>query len=96
MIEGHGHNPRPVKDVGVCCSDCNASVVLPARMKALFSPPAAAVKEDDDSIGSHESIDNKGNLVHVTSTGDVEVIDRSAWKCEDCGQCELCLERDTL
>lgn len=27
----HGHNAEPVKD-GRCCDDCNATVVIPARL----------------------------------------------------------------
>ena len=29
----HGHNARPVAE-GQCCSDCNYSVVVPARLRA--------------------------------------------------------------
>ena len=29
----HGHNGRPVAE-GQCCSDCNYSVVVPARLRA--------------------------------------------------------------
>jgi len=30
-----GHNAAPVKE-GKCCSECNALVVIPARLKAHF------------------------------------------------------------
>ena len=32
---GIGNNPRPVKAEGSCCDDCNASVVLPERLKIM-------------------------------------------------------------
>lgn len=31
--KGFGNNPWPVKEEGDCCNDCNATVVIPARMK---------------------------------------------------------------
>jgi hypothetical protein len=35
-----GNNPRPVKEDGICCRDCNNDVVIPARIKALQEPRA--------------------------------------------------------
>lgn len=35
-INGHGNNPYPVKDDGRCCAECNATVVIPERIK-LFT-----------------------------------------------------------
>lgn len=32
---GHGNNPYPVKDEGRCCAECNATVVIPERIKLL-------------------------------------------------------------
>lgn len=32
---GYGHNPYPVKESGVCCNECNYSVVLRARIELL-------------------------------------------------------------
>ena len=32
---GHGNNPAPVKETGLCCDDCNLMVVIPARMKRI-------------------------------------------------------------
>lgn len=32
-IVGYGHNPNPVKKNGRCCNDCNATVVIPARLE---------------------------------------------------------------
>lgn len=35
-IDGrHGNNPRPVKDDGMCCDDCNQRHVIPARVEAM-------------------------------------------------------------
>jgi hypothetical protein len=31
-----GHNAQPVND-GRCCGDCNATVVIPARLAEVFS-----------------------------------------------------------
>ena len=31
----HGNNPRPLKDKGECCDECNFSKVIPARLKIL-------------------------------------------------------------
>lgn len=31
-IEGHGNNAAPVKD-GLCCEECNATKVIPERIK---------------------------------------------------------------
>lgn len=33
-----GHNAQPVND-GRCCSTCNATVVIPARLQEVFSRP---------------------------------------------------------
>lgn len=33
-----GHNAQPVSD-GRCCSNCNATVVIPARLQEVFSRP---------------------------------------------------------
>ena len=32
---GFGNNPIPVKPNGRCCDDCNARVVIPARLKQI-------------------------------------------------------------
>lgn len=32
-ITGYGNNPAPVKDKGYCCDYCNATVVIPERLK---------------------------------------------------------------
>lgn len=32
-FEGHGNNPAPLKEGGVCCDKCNIEKVLPARAK---------------------------------------------------------------
>ena len=32
----YGNNPAPVKDDGLCCNECNYSVVIPARMDMMF------------------------------------------------------------
>jgi hypothetical protein len=34
QYHGYGNNAQPVNN-GRCCGDCNAMVVIPARMKAL-------------------------------------------------------------
>lgn len=34
-IKGEGNDPSPVKDEGVCCDECNDSVVLEARLAQL-------------------------------------------------------------
>lgn len=34
-FEGYGNDPSPVVDHGVCCDDCNMSIVVPARMDAI-------------------------------------------------------------
>ena len=34
--EGFGNNAAPVKD-GVCCDECNASVVIPKRIEEYFN-----------------------------------------------------------
>lgn len=31
-----GHNPAPVKEEGRCCSECNFSVVVPARVEEFI------------------------------------------------------------
>ena len=42
VIEGQsfqthgGHNPAPVKNEGRCCTKCNFSVVVPARVKEFI------------------------------------------------------------
>lgn len=33
---GFGNNPEPVKYIGRCCDDCNISVVIPKRIRALY------------------------------------------------------------
>jgi len=30
-----GHNPYPIAMEGRCCSDCNYSLVIPARLKIM-------------------------------------------------------------
>lgn len=34
-IFGYSHNPRPVAKEGECCNDCNATKVIPARLKKM-------------------------------------------------------------
>lgn len=33
-FKGHGHNPHPIANEGVCCDECNAKVVM-KRIKEL-------------------------------------------------------------
>ena len=33
-FKGHGHNPHPIANEGVCCDECNAKVVV-KRIKEL-------------------------------------------------------------
>ena len=35
IFKGYGNNPMPVKKDGVCCEECNESVVIPARLKEM-------------------------------------------------------------
>ena len=35
VVEPFSNNAQPVMD-GRCCSDCNATVVLPARLSLIF------------------------------------------------------------
>ena len=37
QFTGYGHNPDPVKKKGLCCDDCNMSVVMPKRLGELFN-----------------------------------------------------------
>ncbi len=43
-----GHNPAPVKtgDKDRCCDTCNMTVVIPARLAAIYGPPLR--KTDDE------------------------------------------------
>lgn len=38
-FEGYGNNPAPLYSLeeGVCCDDCNSSVVVPARIEMLYN-----------------------------------------------------------
>ena len=31
----HGNNPGPLKDEGQCCDHCNATKIIPARIKKM-------------------------------------------------------------
>ena len=48
--EKYGHNPDPIARLpNVCCGDCNAIHVIPARLKQMgFSAEAEAVSEEDE------------------------------------------------
>lgn len=48
MFWDKGHNPQPVKPNSDdrCCSDCNSSIVLPARLNALFASRASNKNKD--------------------------------------------------
>lgn len=37
-IQGYGNNAHPVKE-GICCNSCNASIVLPERIKSTLIDP---------------------------------------------------------
>lgn len=51
LFDGFGNNPEPVKpySAGVCCDDCNASVVIQARISLLLGKKEEAAKEEDYS-----------------------------------------------
>jgi len=34
-FQGHGNNPNPVEKRGRCCNNCNATIVIPARIKDM-------------------------------------------------------------
>lgn len=33
-----GHNPAPLSEEGRCCTKCNFSKVLPARLENMYNP----------------------------------------------------------
>lgn len=33
-FKGHGHNPHPIANEGICCDECNAKVVV-ERIKVM-------------------------------------------------------------
>lgn len=35
IVKGYGNNPRPLKDEGKCCDECNVKYVIPARIIEL-------------------------------------------------------------
>lgn len=37
ITQYHGNNPRPVKDKGECCNDCNSKYVVPARITEIIN-----------------------------------------------------------
>tara|TARA_B100001250_G_C19773734_1_gene778527 strand:+ start:379 stop:603 length:225 start_codon:yes stop_codon:yes gene_type:complete len=41
----YGHNAEPINN-GKCCSVCNSDVVLPTRIRLMFSNKDATVAED--------------------------------------------------
>ena len=34
-FQGFGNNPWPIKNDGECCDECNATEVLPARLRLI-------------------------------------------------------------
>lgn len=36
----YGNNPYPVKKKGLCCDQCNDTIVIPARIKAYLESKA--------------------------------------------------------
>lgn len=51
-IEGYSNNAQPVKD-GACCDECNASIVIPARLKdayGLAEDVSYNASEEKDSL----------------------------------------------
>lgn len=41
-MQGYGNNPAPVATGGRCCDDCNASVVIPERLKQAANEKTTA------------------------------------------------------
>lgn len=37
LFKGYGNNPQPVEKRGKCCNECNEKIVIPARLKELYS-----------------------------------------------------------
>ena len=39
VVKGFGNNPYPANkdDNAMCCDDCNSSIVIPARIEAMFN-----------------------------------------------------------
>lgn len=35
-FEGFGNNPAPIRLEGVCCTDCNSELVIPARIIGIY------------------------------------------------------------
>lgn len=59
----YGHNPAPLADHGVCCSDCNTTKVIPARF--------AELTEDSDSSSTDSEEDDDGwEEVYSVITGE--------------------------
>ena len=53
-IEGYGNNAEPVKH-GVCCDECNQTIVIPARLEKMKHKP---IEEDvDDDIDDEVEMD---------------------------------------
>ena len=43
------HNPEPVKESGRCCSHCNTTVVIPARLRQIFIELHEMSQEEADA-----------------------------------------------
>lgn len=57
---GYGNSPEPVKDEGVCCDDCNMTIVVPARLeKAGYRKVNEELFDKEDENLFKETLDEK-------------------------------------
>ena len=54
-FDGWGNNAWPIKD-GICCDDCNAEKVIPARIAKLYKKEEPKMTEDFKYIGNAKVI----------------------------------------
>lgn len=52
VVWDKGHNAEPITD-GRCCSECNAEIVVPARIDQLVDLGFLTVIEDDEDRVYH-------------------------------------------
>lgn len=71
-FEGYGNNAQPVKD-GLCCDECNAKEVIPARLKQAGLNEAVEEEKPAEEIAEEPEETAKPEILEPETTDDLEL-----------------------
>ena len=82
-FDGWGNNAWPIKD-GICCDECNAEKVIPARLAQLYKNKSKLKEDKEEKEIPDISVKDDTLTVDIDKEPEVEITDGEKEPCEEC------------